>query len=1330
MKTSYMTFFILVISASLGFAGSLGVYNGEFDVGHEYGPAYQFPDGWDDLQLVNSVHYRPYGSMSYWDPTYQAIESHIRFGWRDGCAIFQHQSLDDVTLNTIQADTLYTMIVRAKLDELSPTVGIGLSMIDPQQGTIVSQDFFNTSTDWQEYSISFDTSNPAYYSYIGHQISPAVFCYGGNNWLMVDYVKLYAGLVVVISDQPDSVLVQPGQDAQFSVSIDPQTSAQYQWVVSEDNIAGNSDDIYLVPDSNTITVQNIQPEDAGKYYYCIITFPDSTALSSEMAMLEVPKMMGHWKLDNNLIDSSSNGWDGTSSTIGYLAGIDSNAADFQGVASDSVEINNSQTVFNNFQMGLTVSCWMKVEPGQNDWSVAVGKSTSNSEGWELGMNKDTDGPFFAVRGRGAINSQTSIEDNNWHHVVGTWDGATGECKLYLNADLNSQLVDGRPAITNNAPVFFGSRNGSGIPHKGLIDDIRIYNYPLNHGQVLNLYNEFIEPDKVIKSVEVILSDGQGDFDPWNQERWAAWYTNGEISSSFEINCSLSFQSRATPWEPDLTPTVQQSQIFDIPYNQGITIDGNNVIIDLRESSHSLDWCYDWGWLLWSGNTGAERGFLFRQSESSSHPETVLKNITLKGFVQALRTGGGQSHPLTIMDSTFTRNDWGLYFSGQNTTLTNCDIIENAKGGIYSGYGSHDNALIANTWRDNQFNTSGDTAKSYADIVLDTAYNTTIESNYHNYPDQGFHVALSMYRNMGESGNLREDAPHNNTIKNNTVNGYDVAYHAAARMGRDGSYDLSGQGRDYANYNTFENNHINNSSIGIKINDSGNKIVSNTFTNTTNPIVLHTVFYSLRETTINDQAGDNVSLWFTSSDYSGYSSWFPFQNDLNGGISASEKLVHVRSDYNSPNFGSSGSAQFVLDRDLLTDNESAIADFDFDSVVTFSDFAKLALRWMDSCYSPSFCQNVDLLFFDNQINSLDLSIFSDYWLNSADLTSTYSTITPIDFAAGDFYINSPGDEIAVIFNEKVTNISGNEYYTIIIYDSTGIEINRSSKSTKKMISIAAGDFISEPGDEFVVALDSSVGGFYPIYCFRRGFYQSFDTLLTDNTSRVIDLAAGNFNTADDLDEIAVIFEDSNDIHYVKPLSGWSALTTEIPYHLAGITAGNLDQNPSNGDEIVAIIAETSDPGQTYPVYFFRPNTAGPIATAGNDNNNYRSAITTGSFLALDYDQVAVSFEPDSSGANLEFFEFSLPQAQKSYHLSADFSPLSLSSGKLNVGSQISTYDMITGFSPQDLQAQLDLLGDHLLVLPDYLFSDSAKIFWWNINNPNPQYQHLRVTPLFN
>ncbi|QHI68914.1 right-handed parallel beta-helix repeat-containing protein [Tichowtungia aerotolerans] len=775
------------------------------------------------------------------------------------------------------------------------------------------------------------------------------------------------------------------------------------------------------------------------------------------------------------------------------------------------------------------------------------------------------------------------------------------------------------------------------------------------------------------SVNGVLGSGSADFDPWNTNRWANWYSDGKLIRPFTIDCDVTMASGydySNPWAPDVSmlATNYDYLIYMGDCSRGITFNGNGTFIDLRIAKPSLGELYS----NYRAYPSADRhalteGILCKVARKSLIGPTEIKNIWIKGCTHGIRTWSStsQSHPLILNNCDMRRNQWGIYLNGTATTVTNCSIMQSALGGMYLGNGSHDNTIVDNVWQDNNYQQDA----HFSDICIDSTYGNILSGNDHWAPLAGtYHTAAKLFRNKGD-GTLRENGACFNVIANNTVDGYSVAYEVGARMGMDVRYDLTDEGREYAQYNLLENNEISNTEFGIKVNTSGNIINGNIFSNVTHEILLHNVFYSLIETTIMNQTNTQVSYWFKNSDYtanSTYAEWFTYLDDRNIDIDVSNRFTHICSD---------GSA-----------------DFD-----TYSGDATLLIN-------------------DSLI------------VNTSTMNDVYASGgTPIDAAVGDFWEDLPGDEIAVIWDTPVSKVDGTNYYTILIYDSNGIEVNRSGKSTVRWGAIAAGDFTPGPGDEIAAVHSSDVDGMYPIYIFQRGHKDPAVTLLTNNTEKIWELAGGNFNTAGDgYDEVAAIYSGgATSVFYRKPTdTTWSSTTTETA-DLRDIAAGNFDGDAGNGDEIAGINTYSS------LVRFYRPGTTNYYASGYIGGTRRWSAIAGGDFDGdSGADEVAVSSSLEDSGL-YKIYCLSQGATQADQVIDQNVlgvSAIALDGGTFPVDSALRKYERVQGFSSSNYESTMSDWGESVVVLPSAPQTHAIPAFLLNTDPDDNSKQYLKVTPI--
>jgi len=142
---------------------------------------------------------------------------------------------------------------------------------------------------------------------------------------------------------------------------------------------------------------------------------------------------------------------------------------------------------------ITVSVWIKVNKFDQEWQSIIAKGDS---AWRMQRNQNEDSLEFACSGLkipsgtpwGNLLGKRSVNDGQWHHVAGIYDGK----KMYLIIDGDvdaSQPASGR-INTNNAPVYIGNNAEQNSRFwNGLIDDVRVYNYALSKEEVAEIYNK-------------------------------------------------------------------------------------------------------------------------------------------------------------------------------------------------------------------------------------------------------------------------------------------------------------------------------------------------------------------------------------------------------------------------------------------------------------------------------------------------------------------------------------------------------------------------------------------------------------------------------------------------------------------------------------------------------------------------------------------------------------------------------------------------------------------------------------------------------------------------
>jgi len=87
-----------------------------------------------------------------------------------------------------------------------------------------------------------------------------------------------------------------------------------------------------------------------------------------------------------------------------------------------------------------------------------------------------------------------VRDDNWHHVVLTYDGSSSASgvKIYVDGEvtaLNTVNDNLSRTILNDEPLVIGNKNTNGKTFfKGQMDDVQVYDFELSSTEVIDLFN--------------------------------------------------------------------------------------------------------------------------------------------------------------------------------------------------------------------------------------------------------------------------------------------------------------------------------------------------------------------------------------------------------------------------------------------------------------------------------------------------------------------------------------------------------------------------------------------------------------------------------------------------------------------------------------------------------------------------------------------------------------------------------------------------------------------------------------------------------------------------
>jgi hypothetical protein len=209
--------------------------------------------------------------------------------------------------------------------------------------------------------------------------------------------------------------------------------------------------------------------------------------------------VAYYPFNGDASDESGNGYDGTVTgatlTTNRFGDVDG-AYYFDGI-DDRIDLPSETLNFERTN-AFSQSLWIKTSDDDTG-NIILAKMTSDLSyrGSCLTMKNGLLSTYLINNGttqnRLRVDGTTLINDDQWHHLVVTYDGSSvaSGVAVYLDGSLENSVIAADTltgTILNSVTPTIGSRSSESY-YEGSIDDIRIYSRTLSAAEVQELYTE-------------------------------------------------------------------------------------------------------------------------------------------------------------------------------------------------------------------------------------------------------------------------------------------------------------------------------------------------------------------------------------------------------------------------------------------------------------------------------------------------------------------------------------------------------------------------------------------------------------------------------------------------------------------------------------------------------------------------------------------------------------------------------------------------------------------------------------------------------------------------
>ncbi|SDS65910.1 Por secretion system C-terminal sorting domain-containing protein [Formosa sp. Hel1_31_208] len=253
-------------------------------------------------------------------------------------------------------------------------------------------------------------------------------------------------------------------------------------------------------------IRNITPP--GSY----LMFISSTGVFDPTADYRIMKSDGNGNLETNY------DFDGTKYiTFGYAPQVIVERSVYFDGAVDYIDMENALDLNPS---AFTLSAWIKRDAADSGTkSIMSKRGNPFVTGYDFRIYNDNRIQMYWKNGADmGLTSNTSIPDDEWHHIAAIYNGTT--LSLYIDGVLDKSGVKTAPITTNESFYIAAAGKNSPTQHfRGNIDEVRVWDTNLSVDQLRFIMNQEIENNAAFVAGKVLPTDitkNEVESIPWSE----------------------------------------------------------------------------------------------------------------------------------------------------------------------------------------------------------------------------------------------------------------------------------------------------------------------------------------------------------------------------------------------------------------------------------------------------------------------------------------------------------------------------------------------------------------------------------------------------------------------------------------------------------------------------------------------------------------------------------------------------------------------------------------------------------------------------------------------